>query len=104
MTHEDLDDASEPRTAALLRDLGAWKPSTEEDVEAGLAERLRRHGENGDPPVCLHDGRMVTVSASIVHLGPRGTRYLHAEGRPCDHPFTDRTELLEDAAAPSEHA
>lgn len=104
VTHEDLDDASEPRTAALLRDLGAWKPSTEGEVEAGLAERLRRHGENGDPPVCLHEGRMVTVSASMVHLGPSGARYLHAEGRPCDHPFTDRTELLEDAAAPSEHA
>ena len=98
VTHEDLDDPSEPRTAALLRDLRAWEPRTEHEVESGLAERLRLHGENGAPPVCIHEGRMVTVSASIVHLDPRGARYLHAEGRPCEHAFTDLTALLEGAA------
>jgi hypothetical protein len=38
---------------------------------------------------------MVTVSSSLVGLGPRGARYRHAEGRPCEQPPRDVSGLLE---------
>ena len=56
---------------------------------------LREHGDDGTPPVCLHQGRMVTVSSSLVRLDLNGARYLHAEGRPCEHAFQDQSRLLE---------
>jgi hypothetical protein len=55
--------------------------------------RLRSHGGPA-PPVCLHSGRMVTVSSSLVWLSPGEARYAHAEGRPCTFPYLDVTRLL----------
>jgi hypothetical protein len=94
ITHADLDDPNEPRTASLLADLRSWRPTTDFEIERGLIERLGRH----DPPaVCIHEGRMVTVSSALVHLTPRTARYLHAEGRPCESVFEDRSFLLDPA-------
>jgi hypothetical protein len=62
-------------------------------------DRLRSHGENGAPPVCLHDGLMATVSSSLVWMDEHGARDLHADGRPCEHDYQDRSGLL--AAAES---
>jgi hypothetical protein len=102
ITHADLDDPGEPRTAALLTRLAGFRPRSVAEAEARLDDLLRSHGdETGLPPVCLHEGRMVTVSASTVWLTDSEARYRHAEGRPCEHPFVDRSSLLsrEPAAA-----
>jgi hypothetical protein len=96
LTHADLDDPREPRTARLLRELEGWKPRSIEKAEQRLGDLLRSHGDPaaGVPPVCLHGGRMVTVSASSVWLAPGEARYRHAEGRPCEHPLVDHSQLL----------
>jgi hypothetical protein len=65
---------------------------TERAVEpalARLARLLAHHGDATSPPVCLHDGRMQTVSAALIALAHDRVRYLHAEGRPCTQPFVD---------------
>lgn len=96
LTHADLDDASEPRTARLMRELGGFAPRSTAQAEARLIGLLRSHGDAdaGIPAVCLHEGRMVTVSTSLVWLAPGEARYRHAEGRPCEHPLVDYTHLL----------
>jgi hypothetical protein len=100
LTHRDLDDPSEPRTAHLLADLTPRRPASRAEAEALLVARLRSHGEGGTPPVCLHDGVMVTVSSSILAIDDDGAHYLHAEGRPCVSPYEDRAALLEAARRP----
>jgi hypothetical protein len=96
LTHADLDDASEPRTAWLMGQLSGFRPGDRATAEGRLGDLLRSHGDRASaPPVCLHEGPMATVSASMVWLGERTCRYLHAEGRPCERPFDDRSALLE---------
>jgi len=94
VTHADLDDPQEPRTAWLVADLAAFRPRSIDDAEQRLGDLLRSHGGGGVPAVCLHDGRMVTVSSSMVWLAPGEIRYRHAEGRPCEHPFEDQRAVL----------
>lgn len=98
LTHDDLDDPSEPRTAWLMKSLQDWRPTTLERARQGLIERLRDHGgtdgATSHPAVCLHAGRMVTVSSSLVHLAPDRAHYFHAEGRPCENPFADYSTRL----------
>lgn len=94
LTHADLDDTGEPRTARLVRELYGWGPATVEAARLGLAARLSEHAGEAGPAVCIHEGRMVTVSASIVYFGADSPGYWHAEGRPCEHAFGDLTELL----------
>lgn len=97
VTHEALDDAGEPRTRGLVADLTNWQPPTLECAIEGLTARLALHaGERaGIPDVCIHEGPMPTVSASLVWLTTDRTRYLHAEGRPCVTPWNDHTPLLD---------
>jgi hypothetical protein len=90
-THAGMDDRSEPRTAALLESLADFRPATRAEGEAGIVQRLSQHE---GPAVCLHDGRMVTVSSALVWLAPGETGYRHADGRPCVTPFKDYTSLL----------
>lgn len=93
LTHSDLDDRDEPRTASLLRELAGWQGRDDAGIEAGLAALMRRHG--GDAPaVCIHDGPMPTVSSSLIRLSSSEARYAHAEGRPCETEYRDRSELL----------
>jgi len=94
LTHAELDDPLEPRAAALLGTLAGFAPASREPTERMLMTLLAQHGEGGDRAVCIHQGRMVTVSSSLVWLAPGEARYLHAEGRPCEQPFADRTDLL----------
>jgi hypothetical protein len=96
LTHGDLDDRDEPRTVWLTRELSGFAPGTLEEAERRLDGLLRSHGDApaGAPAVCLHEGRMVTVSSSSVWLARHEARYRHAEGRPCEHPFADRSDLL----------
>jgi len=102
ITHTDLDDESEPRTARLLHDLASFRPLSIEKGLQKLGDLMRSHGaERGIadprpvPPVCLHDGVMRTVSSTLVAIGPERTRYLHADGRPCEARYADHSRLLE---------
>jgi len=53
---------------------------------------LRSH----DPPrVCIHQGRMVTVSSFVVWLARDEARYHHLDGRPCERVLTDWSHLLD---------
>jgi hypothetical protein len=95
ITHADLDDRGEPRTAWLLDDLAGWAPSTPAEAAAGLFARLRLHGDgNLRPAVCIHDRTVQTVSSSVVWLSARDARYLHVQGRPCEAGPEDFTHLL----------
>ena len=96
LTHADLDDPREPRTAWLVRELAGFRPGSPDEAERRLDELLRSHGDPvaGVPAVCLHLGRVVTVSSSSVWLAPGQARYRHAEGRPCEHAFLDQSHLL----------
>jgi hypothetical protein len=93
LTHSDLDDAREPRTAYLCERLADLRPTGLEEAEVAMMALLRSHGESGEPPVCLHQGRMMTVSSSLIWMEEGGVRYLHAEGRPCEREFVDYTPL-----------
>lgn len=101
LTHSDLDDPDEPRTAHLLARLSTERPASLADAEALVTDLLRAHGDERTPAVCLHQGVMQTVSSSWVWMDETAMRYRHAEGRPCEHPFEDLTSLLA-GAAPSE--
>ncbi len=98
LTHMDLDDLREPRTSWLKRELEGFRPRSLDEALTRLGELLRSHGSSGPndpaPPVCLHEGRMVTVSSSLVWLAEGEARYLHAEGRPCENRFVDHSHLL----------
>jgi hypothetical protein len=94
LTHRDLDDPSEPRAVHLLRALRDFRPRSLAEAEARLIGLLRSHAGPGAPAVCIHEGRMQTVSSSLVWLDPAGARYRHAEGRPCEREFADQAALL----------
>jgi len=100
LTHSDLDDPEEPRTRWLLGRLAHFAPPTPAEAERHLLDLLRAHGgaaSPGDepaPPVCLHAGRMQTVSSSLVYLARDEVRYVHIEGRPCTGAAVDCTPLL----------
>jgi hypothetical protein len=100
VTHADPDDLLEPRTAALFGSLARWKPADLADAQQGLHSRLAHHGDSADNAVCIHEGRMVTVSSFMVWLAPGEARYLHLDGRPCDHPFDDYSDVLAGEGVP----
>ena len=92
ITHADLDDRSEPRTAWLLEELGRLESARREAPSETLARLLAAHGVPGDPtrpPVCIHEGPMVTVSSARIVLAPEATRWFHLEGRPCEGSWTE---------------
>jgi hypothetical protein len=96
LTHTDVDDPAEPRAASLARDLAGWSPRTRAEAVLGVLARLRRHAGAGGPSVCLHHGRMVTVSSSLVWLDGGAALHLHAEGRACETPYRDVSALAAD--------
>lgn len=89
ITHAELDDRSEPRTAWLVERLARLPERSVEPALARLAALLAHHGDTTSPAVCLHDGRMQTVSAALIALARDRVLYRHAEGRPCTQPFAD---------------
>ena len=106
LTHAELDDGTEPRTRRLLHDLAYFQPLSLEKALQKLGDLLRSHGASRGvahpdpvPPVCLHEGRMRTVSSSLVFLAADRARYLHAPGRPCEHRYQELTHLLESPAS-----
>ena len=109
LTHADLDDRGEPRTARLMEALAGFRPRDEDGAIAGLRRLLSLHEDPasaGAPgrgaAVCVHRGRAVTVSSAIVSIAPAGARYLHAEGFPCEVAPADRSRLLAGSLAEPE--
>ena len=94
ITHAELDDLSEPRTRWLSGQLGALRVTAAEPALEALAALLAHHGDATSPAVCIHSGRMPTVSASLVFLARERTIYRHTDGRPCTTPFVDVSTLL----------
>jgi uncharacterized protein with NRDE domain len=97
LTHEELDDPREPRSAWLVRELAGWAPASRAAAEARLTALLKLHADEaapGAPAVCIHEGRMRTVSSALVWLAPGEAAYSHAEGPPCRATFVDYTRLL----------
>jgi hypothetical protein len=97
LTHADVDDPNEPRTAWLMERLRGWAPGDASEALQGIADLLRTHGDaaRGIPGVCLHRERFPTVSSSLIALGDVGaSRYLHAAGPPCTTPYDDVSALL----------
>jgi hypothetical protein len=100
VTHADVNDASEPRTAWILNRLAGFAPRGVDEALKGIARLLSSHEESdrGIPGVCLHRDRFPTVSSSLLALGavgPEGApRYLHASGPPCETPYADCSALL----------
>jgi hypothetical protein len=93
ITHADLDDPDEPRTAWLLGELSGFAPDTRAEAERRAEELLAIHA-GAAPAVCIHEGRMVTVSSSRVWLSEDEAGYAHAEGRPCTTRYFDHSDLL----------
>lgn len=94
VTHADLDDRGEPRTAWLLDRLGQARLTNPDAALAFVEALLRTHPGGSTPAVCIHAGRMVTVSASSLWLTRSAAIYRHAEGRPCENALADVSDLL----------
>jgi len=105
VTHRDIDDPTEPRTRRLLGALDRpTSPATTATAEERLLALLSLHADAGGDatagePVCIHEGRMVTVSSSLFMHTPHTARYLHVEGRPCTATPRDLTALVAAPAA-----
>ena len=88
MTHGDFDDPGEPRTLRLSRKLSGFQPRNTGEAETKVLELLSLHGTFGDgapaepgsddvaaadrAAVCIHAGRMVTISTSLFRLARTG--------------------------------
>ncbi len=94
LTHQELDDPEEPRAAWLLAQLAGYSPASRSAAEARLAGLLAHHADPSSPAVCVHEGRMPTVSSALLWLAPEEAGYAHAEGRPCTAAYADCTHLL----------
>ncbi len=94
LSHFELDDPADARTAWLAERLRAFAPADREAAERGLHALVTAHGEGGTPAVCLHAGRAPTVSSARVAIDPAGVRWAHAPGPPCTTPFADASGLL----------
>jgi uncharacterized protein with NRDE domain len=92
LTHAELDDPHEPRAAWLVGQLAGFAPRSVDEALERLGGWLAVHGPG--PAVCLHDGRMVTVSTSRVWLTREAARYLHGEGLACRATLEDHSHLL----------
>lgn len=109
LTHADVNDPAEPRTAWLRRRLSEFRPLSVEEALEGIASLLGTHADpdRSVPGVCLHRDRFPTVSSTLLALGDWGApgqrggtgrsgapRYLHAAGPPCATPYEDVSALL----------
>ncbi len=95
VTHQDVDDRSEPRTRWILEDVEEKRPESVDEAFDLMTAYLRWHGDAARPAVCLHREVLPTVSSSLLALGVNGgPRYRHAPGPPCVTPYRDCTPLL----------
>ena len=96
VTSHDLNDTSDARTAHALARLAHVPSRTIDECLAILPPLLSGHGGAGQPPICLHAPNRGTVSSVIIALPrpPGQPRWLHAQGPPCENPFSDFSKPL----------
>ncbi len=102
ITHQDVDDPTEPRAKWLMGRLDGKMPRSVDQAVEFIAGLLRVHGDaGGAPAVCLHRDMFPTVSSSILALGVAdGPRYLHSPGPPCVTEYSDFTPILSQRRKP----
>ena len=93
ITHQDVDDVTEPRTRWILEDIADKRPASLPEAFDLMAGYLRWHGSPERPAVCLHREIFPTVSSTLLALGATNG-YRHASGPPCITPYEDCTSLL----------
>jgi uncharacterized protein with NRDE domain len=97
LANRDVNDTSDPRLNYARDWLNRRPFTTADDIVRALAQLCAQH-EPDDPPMCFRSHDRGTVSSSIVAL--RGTltdsAYLHAQGPPCQTPFADCSQLLQE--------
>ena len=95
------DDPKVARGRQLLQAAGLYHGSpTLSQAVAILQTICRDHGSRDDhlDAICLHDPRRGTLSSTILTLhasNRRQSRYLFADGHPCEVPYRDVSTLLE---------
>jgi hypothetical protein len=96
LTNRPPNDPDDPKRDWLKSRLQAL-PSEPEALIASISQVLAIHGE-GDrpPPVCVHLPGYGTVSSFMLLLASRleQSRYLYADGSPCQADFEDMTPDL----------
>ena len=101
ITHQDLDDPTEPRTKWLMGRLEGNMPRDPGEAVEIITALLRTHTGEGAPAVCIHRDIFPTVSSSILALGVAGgSRYLHSPGPPCTTEYSDFTPILSQRRKP----
>lgn len=93
LTTGDIDDADSDKNRWLYTFASrAQKLATNGfDLEYALRDLMSRHDKPSDDPldcVCIHGDRYGTVSAATVIAAQGGVTYRHAQGRPCNTPFS----------------
>jgi uncharacterized protein with NRDE domain len=94
LTVFDVDDASQPKPATLLRrlEVALAEAPTPDRLMAGLRELLADPQSPTEDPLdaaCIHGDVYGTVSASTVVIGDAGVAYSHAAGMPDETAFVD---------------
>ncbi len=99
VTNHGVDNVLEPKVARILAILGSPASiHSLEDAFERLERALRNHdGEDLLERVCIHAERYGTRSATLIALhvtDPARSHYRHAEGRACETPWKDVSDLL----------
>jgi hypothetical protein len=95
LTNRDVNDSSDARVQYALDWLNRRPYDSAADCVRALKELCAQH-EPDHPPMCFRRNDRGTVSSSLVVLRRSLTdsTYLHAQGPPCQIPYTDYSHLL----------
>ncbi|HTU88569.1 MAG TPA: NRDE family protein [Gemmataceae bacterium] len=95
LANGDINDLTDPRLKYALDWLKRRPYDSAADCLNALRELCAQH-EPDHPPLCFRHSDRGTVSSSIVALrrSLRESTYLHAQGPPCQTPYTDCSHLL----------
>ncbi len=96
LTNRPPDDTQDPKREWLRSQLNDL-PSDPDAIVEPVSQLLAVHGEgNSPPPVCVHLPGYGTVSSFMLLLSTRKeqSRYLYADGSPCQTEFEDITPDL----------
>jgi uncharacterized protein with NRDE domain len=93
LTTHGVDESTDPRAAVARRwiERSVRMPATVDDWLEELKRLCGFHGDQAVPAICLHSLDRGTVSASIVAVTATAanSRWVHAQGPPCTHRFSD---------------
>jgi len=95
LTNGDVDDPNDSRVKYALDWLHRRPYDSAADCVQALRDLCAQH-EPDHPPICFRRSERGTVSSSIFVLRRSLTdsTYLHAQGPPCETPYTDCSDLL----------